>query len=111
MDAAPILARVAVRLKVYEYYYIKLFNDKHEIQDIIFTYLTVITSPNPNSMPFICAMKIAATASYSAVPSMLTVAPTATTNRVTLVSIPLFSSKHLKVIGRVAELLRKTYHT
>lgn len=33
-------------------------------------YLTVMTCPNDRSRPFICAMKIAATASYSAVPSM-----------------------------------------
>lgn len=55
-------------------------------------------------MPFICAMKMAATASYKAVPSMFTVAPTATTKRVTLWSIPLFSSKHWKVTGSVAAL-------
>ena len=50
------------------------------------------------------AMKMAATASYNAVPSMLIVAPTGSTNRVTRGSIPFVSSKHLYVTGRVAEL-------
>lgn len=44
---------------------------------------TVTTLPIPSSIPFNWAMKIAATASYKAVPSMLTVAPTGSTNRVT----------------------------
>lgn len=51
---------------------------------------------------------MAATASYSAVPSMLTVAPTGKTKRVTLLSIPLFSSKHRKVTGSVAALQKIT---
>ena len=50
------------------------------------------------------AIKMAASASYRAVPSMLMVAPTGSTNRVTRLSILLFSSRHLKVTGRVAEL-------
>lgn len=50
------------------------------------------------------AMKMAANASYSAVPSMLMVAPTGSTKRVILLSILLFSSRHLKVTGSVAEL-------
>ena len=49
-------------------------------------------------------MKMAARASYSAVPSMLIVAPTGRTNLVKRLSTPLFSSRHLKVMGRVAEL-------
>lgn len=49
-------------------------------------------------------MKMAANASYSAVPSMLMVAPTGSTKRVILLSILLFSSRHLKVTGSVAEL-------
>lgn len=49
-------------------------------------------------------MKMAAKASYRAVPSMLMVAPTGSTNLVTRLSTPLFSSRHLKVMGRVAEL-------
>ena len=68
------------------------------------TYLIVMTCPIVNGMLFICAMKITATASYSAVPSMLTVAPMGTTKRVTRLSILLFSSRHLKVTGRVAAL-------
>lgn len=49
-------------------------------------------------------MKMAARASYKAVPSMLMVAPTGSTKRVTRLSTLLFSSKHLKVMGSVAEL-------
>lgn len=67
-------------------------------------YLTVITSPSPNGIPFIWAINIAATDSYNAVPSILTVAPTDTTKRVTRGSIPIFSSKHWNVTGNVAEL-------
>lgn len=80
--AAPTLARVAVKL-------------------------TVMTSPASRLIPFIWAMKMAATASYRAVPSMLMVAPTGSTNRVTRLSIPLFSSRFLKVTGRVAVLKQK----
>ena len=57
-DAAPIDAAVAV-------------ND------------TIMICPKLKSTAFICAIKIAATASYSAVPSMFTVAPTGSTNLVT----------------------------
>lgn len=56
------------------------------------------------SMLLTWAIKMAARASYSAVPSMLIVAPTGSTNRVTRLSTLLFSSRHLKVTGRVAEL-------
>lgn len=49
-------------------------------------------------------MKMAATASYSAVPSILIVAPTGSTNRAILRSTWQFSSKHFMVMGRVAEL-------
>lgn len=56
------------------------------------------------SMLLTWAIKMAASASYSAVPSMLMVAPTGSTKRVTLLSTLLFSSKHLNVTGRVAEL-------
>lgn len=44
---------------------------------------TMMIWPKLNCTAFICAMKIAATASYRAVPSMLTVAPTGSTNLVT----------------------------
>lgn len=49
-------------------------------------------------------MKIAATASYKAVPSMLMVAPTGSTKRVTLLSKFKLFSKHWNVTGRVAAL-------
>jgi hypothetical protein len=49
-------------------------------------------------------MKMAATASYSAVPSMFIVAPIGITNRATLESISFFSSRQLIEIGRVALL-------
>lgn len=55
---------------------------------------------------FNCAMKMAATASYNAVPSMLMVAPSGSMNLVTLASTPQLSSRHLMVTGRVAELER-----
>ena len=51
-----------------------------------------------------CAIKMAATASYNAVPSMLMVAPSGNMNFVTLASTPQLSSRHLMVTGRVAEL-------
>lgn len=62
--------------------------------------------PKFKSMSLTCAMKMAARASYRAVPSMLMVAPTGSTKRVTRLSTWLFSSRHLKVMGRVAELRR-----
>jgi hypothetical protein len=52
-------------------------------------------------------MKIAATASYSAVPSMFIVAPIGITNRATLESTSFFSSRQFIEIGRVALLKYK----
>lgn len=52
-------------------------------------------------------MKIAAKASYRAVPSILIVAPTGRTNLVTRLSTPFISSRHLNVTGSVAELKQK----
>lgn len=49
-------------------------------------------------------MKIALTASYRAVPSILMVAPTGRMKRVILLSTCRFSSKHRNVMGRVAAL-------
>lgn len=49
-------------------------------------------------------MKMAARASYRAVPSMLTVAPTGSTNLVMRRSTPRPSSRQRKVMGSVAEL-------
>lgn len=66
--------------------------------------LTVTIWPGSRWMPFIWAMKMAATASYRAVPSMLMVAPTGSTKRVTLLSIPKFSSRQRKVTGSVPAL-------
>lgn len=70
-------------------------------------YLMVIICPKSNSNSLTWAIKIAATASYSAVPSMLMVAPTGRTNRATRRSMPLFSRRHLSVMGKVAELQNK----
>lgn len=69
-------------------------------------HLTVMIWPQSRLIPFIWAMKMAATASYSAVPSMLMVAPTGRTKRVTLLSMPRFSSKHRNVTGKVPALQR-----
>jgi len=52
-----------------------------------------------------CEMKIAATASYSAVPSMLMVAPMGITKRATRGSTPFLSSSAAIATGRVAELV------
>lgn len=49
-------------------------------------------------------MKIALTASYNAVPSILIVVPTGKMNLVIRLSIFRLSSKHWKVTGRVAAL-------
>lgn len=62
--------------------------------------------PKLSDTPRIWAMKMAATASYSAVPSMLIVAPIGITKRATRGSIPLRSSRQLMAMGRVAELKR-----
>lgn len=67
-------------------------------------YLTVTICPPSSEMSFIWAMKMAATASYSAVPSMLMVAPMGSTKRVTRLSIFRFSSRHRKVTGNVPAL-------
>lgn len=58
-------------------------------------------------MPLSWAIKIAATASYKAVPSMLIVAPMGITNRETRTSILLFSSRQAIEIGKDAELENK----
>ena len=52
-------------------------------------------------------MKIDATASYKAVPSMLMVAPTGSTKRATSGCTLAFSSRQSRVMGRVAELLKQ----
>lgn len=70
----------------------------------ILFYLVTTRSTKPNFISFICAIKIDATASYRAVPSKLTVAPTGSTNLEIILGILFFSSMHLKVIGKVAAL-------
>ena len=62
------------------------------------------------SIPFNCAIKMAATASYNAVPSMLMVAPIGNINFVTRASTPQLSSRHLIVTGKVAELQIRFKH-
>ena len=63
-------------------------------------YLIVMMSAALKGMSLSCAIKMAATASYRAVPSMLMVAPTGSTNRVTRGSIPRPSSRHFVVTAR-----------
>ena len=60
--------------------------------------------PSPSVTLRTWAIKMAATASYSAVPSMLMVAPIGSTNRAIRGSTPFFSSSAAIVSGRVAEL-------
>lgn len=79
IPAAPILAAVAV-------------------------ILIAIIFPMDNVIPLVCAIKIAATASYKAVPSILIVEPIGRMNLVTRGSMLLLSSKHCIVTGNVAEL-------
>ena len=61
-----------------------------------------------SGMSFIWAMKMEATETKSAVPSMLTVAPIGSTNRLTRRSTLAFSSTHLSEMGSVAALQRRT---
>ena len=65
---------------------------------------TVTNCPASKSIPFICAMKIEATVTKRAVPSMLTVAPMGKTNLEIRVSTWLFSCIHRNVMGRAAAL-------
>lgn len=57
-------------------------------------------------MPRNCAINIAATASYKAVPSMLIVAPIGSMNRDIVGLTLFFSSKQFIVTGNVAELIQ-----
>ena len=68
------------------------------------TYTVVITCPALRSIPCSWAIHRAQTPSYKAVPSMLTVAPSGRTKRLMRLSIPLYSSVHLIVVGKVAAL-------
>lgn len=65
---------------------------------------TVTSCPASKSMPFIWAMKMEATVTNRAVPSMLTVAPIGKTNLEILGSTWLFSCMHRNVTGRAAAL-------
>lgn len=112
MPAAPILAAVAVILDWRETHRrIKQCLLLFRLMSIFIcrtssekSYLIVMIWPKFISILLTWAMKMAASASYRAVPSMLIVAPTGSTKRVIRLSILLFSSRHLNVTGRVAEL-------
>lgn len=69
-----------------------------------FSYHVVINWPTFSVMPLAWAINTAATASYKAVPSMFTVAPSGRTKRVIRASTLLCSSRQRIVVGRVAEL-------
>ena len=77
-----------------------------------FSYMIVIYCPGSRVMSFICATQMTQTASYNAVPSMLTVAPKGRTKRLIRWSTPLFSSTQRMVVGRVAALQKRDrkYH-
>jgi len=67
-------------------------------------YLIAMILPIERETPCIWEMKMAATASYRAVPSMLIVAPIGRTNRETRGSTPFLFSRQPIVMGSVAEL-------
>jgi len=69
-----------------------------------FTYHVVISCPTFSVMLLAWAINTAATASYKAVPSMFTVAPSGSTKRLIRASTLLCSSRQRIVVGRVAEL-------
>lgn len=106
IPAAPTLAAVAVMLGGKHKKKKKLKSFAIQRSGGSF-YLTATTFPNEKSTARNWAMKIAATASYNAVPSMLIWAPTGITNLVTRGSRPSLSRVCI-VRGRVAELERKT---
>lgn len=68
------------------------------------THLVAINIAGDRGISLICAMNMAAIASYKAPPSMFTVAPKGSTNLLIRSSIWLFSSRHRMVVGSVAEL-------
>lgn len=110
IPAAPILAAVAVMLKKRCRWRMLIVLQRYSIRPSrktnSQTHLTANNLPNDSGMPRNCAMKMAATASYKAVPSILIVAPIGNINREICESTLLFSSKHLMVTGNVAELKR-----
>ena len=70
---------------------------------------TVTRSPAFKGMSLICAIKIEATVTNKAVPSILTVAPIGNTNFEILGSILFFSDIHLNVMGNAAALKIQQY--
>jgi len=68
-------------------------------------YLNEITCPKESFSPFIWAIKMEATASYKAVPSMLIVAPIGRTNLETLLSTKLWLSRHLNIIEKIFRVI------
>lgn len=66
----------------------------------------MIISPKPRKMPFIWAINMLATATKSAVPSMLILQPIGRTNLVTLGSTLSFSVIRRKVTGSAAALYK-----
>ena len=70
----------------------------------------MMTLATPRLMPLTWAMKMLATASYSAVPSMLMVAPMGATKRTTRSFTWFFCVRHSIVTGRVAELSGQQRH-
>ena len=72
---------------------------------LIYVSYTVVTiCPGASGMRFSCAIQMALTPSYNAVPSMFTVAPRGKTKRLMRRSMPFFSSMQRIVVGKVAEL-------
>ena len=65
-------------------------------------------APRLNGIPYACATKRAQTPWYSAVPSMLIVAPRGRTNDEIFSEIPMFSLAQRMLMGSVAELDRVT---
>ena len=71
------------------------------------THTIVMISPGPRLTPCSCAIHKAHTPSYSAVPSMLTVAPSGRTKRLIRLSMWLYCSTHFMVVGKVAALYKE----
>ena len=72
----------------------------------IYTYLMAMVWTSVSSSPRICIIKSAPMVSYSAIPSMLMVAPIGATKRDTCGSTPSLSRQRI-VVGTVAVLLRR----
>ena len=71
------------------------------------THQIVTIFPGLKSMSFNWATNIITTGLFKAEPSMLTVAPSGSMNRLMRGSTPLFSSTHRIVVGRVAALKKR----